>query len=268
MGLTRSPRPHFPPRFPGTGRCPGRPEQDPLPGRALHGATPPWGPALPTRDPPLPPHRFPAPSQRPLLSFGVFSFRAGPIRATFPRPRRGARPPPPPGRAEPPGPGPRPRPALTAPVRSGPARLGSAGPALAPPRSRCSPGALPAAPRPAPPRHAGSCSPAAGERRSRRGNRRERLRNGDRGLHRALLHSHGAPDPAGCVQPARGGWAAPPTPLFPGEIRDGGTLGQLPQGAAVAPSLEVFEARWNGAWGDLGYWNVSLPAAEGETKCF
>lgn len=128
--------------FPRDGTVPWQAGAGPAPGRALHSATPPWRPALPNRDPPFSPRRFSAPSQHSLLSFGVFSFRAGPMRGTFPQPRRGARPPPSPGKAEPPGPAPCPRPALTAPARSGPARLGGAGTrsAALPVLSRCAPG--------------------------------------------------------------------------------------------------------------------------------
>jgi len=38
---------------------------------------------------------------------------------------------------------------------------------------------------------------------------------------------------------------------------------RLPREAVDAPSLEVFKARLDGALGNLGWWEVSLPRAEG-----
>jgi len=38
---------------------------------------------------------------------------------------------------------------------------------------------------------------------------------------------------------------------------------RLPREAVAAPSLEVFKARLDGAWSNLGWWKVSLPMAGG-----
>lgn len=37
----------------------------------------------------------------------------------------------------------------------------------------------------------------------------------------------------------------------------------LPRGAVAAPSLEVFRARLDRFWSNLGHWNVFLPVAGG-----
>ena len=38
---------------------------------------------------------------------------------------------------------------------------------------------------------------------------------------------------------------------------------RLPRAAVGAPPLAVFKARLDGAWSNLGWWEVSLPVAGG-----